>query len=124
MDIHCSPTHALERAMMEVAEQYGIRMVADLAPMPWRVIGRNPSQYTFYESGRPPVEYLKEQAMHLDEGETGLLVMHPAFLDNHLVANSGLTYERMSDYDLVMSDEMCQYAENEGISFISFNDLD
>ena len=122
MDSHSVITPSGFRALRDAAEESGIRYlpIRGNREVPWRRLGENPTQYEFYKKKLPYWRYLEEPAMRLEEGELGLIVMHPGFLDQKVMELSSLTLDRMRDHDFLVSGEVYQWIREHQITLVSF----
>lgn len=125
MDCHSVTTPTVGRAIQDLAKKYGIEHVPICGNgcVAWKRLGKNPTQYEFYKRNLPLWKYLEEDSMQLLEGETGLLVMHPGFLDQKIMDISSMTFDRMKDHDFLVSPEVKQWIDSHGISLVSFREL-
>lgn len=125
MDSHSVTTPSMERAVMKMAMEYGITKVPirGNTNVPWKRLGLHPTQYEFYAANQPFSRYLEEDTMKLEEGELGLLVMHPGFLDQKIMDISSMTLERMKDHDFLVSWEVKQWLKNHQITLVSFQEV-
>ncbi|WP_367569303.1 ChbG/HpnK family deacetylase [Lacrimispora sp.] len=125
MDSHSVSTPVMTRAVLKVAEKYGIRYVpiSGNQNVCWKRVGNRPVQYEFYKTGLPFSKYLDEDTMQIEDGEIGLFVLHPGFLDQKILDISGMTFERLKDHEFLVDSEVKRRLEELGIKPISFRDL-
>lgn len=126
MDSHSVSTPVMIRAVLRAAEKYGIRYVpiSGNGNVCWKRVGNHPVQYEFYKTGRPLSQYLDEPTMEIGDGEIGLFVLHPGFLDQKILDISSMTFDRLKDHQFLVDPEVKRRLEELRIERVSFRDLD
>ena len=125
IDSHSVSTDTTDQVIFRMAEKYGIRQVAirNNHKAIWKRVETRESHYDFFKEGKPFYQFFDDKYIDLQEGETGLLVVHPGFLDQEILEVSSMTIDRTRDHDMLVDPRVREWLKKKEIKLISFRDL-
>lgn len=125
---HAYGTKTTEKVRHDLAKKYD-RPCTDLvaealmgqrAPMGWYLMGEGPEG----QLKEDPISFIIEDKGNLLKNEYGYIVTHCGYADARLFGLSSFSLCRVKDLEACTSDAVKQWAIDNNVEFISFNDID
>lgn len=121
IEAHAVSSPTIQKAIVEVAYEYGIEILPHHQPSEWTVPQFKSDHYEFYKKQLPYSEYF-DNRLDLNSDQV-LFVLHPGFVDEELLRNSSLTLERTKDYEMMIDPKVKAVLLKKGFKIISFREL-
>lgn len=125
MDGHAVSSSNFFKAIIMIADKYNIKY----SPLPVSIeepveIG---DTMVYLHGGstkeKSPKECLYEVVSNMNDDSCSLIVYHPGYLDAYILENSSLTLTRPFETELLISDEIKTYINDENVSCITYDEL-
>lgn len=131
---HAVPSVTFERALHDVAEEYGIVYLdfhdqwneqyhiykGSLGKYAMHIFDSDNPFEQFYADAKP---YLLNDEDHILDKDRVLITFHPGFVDAQLLAESSFHGVRVRDCEALCSMEVREWIEQNHVRLINFNDL-
>ncbi|MDQ0360379.1 ChbG/HpnK family deacetylase [Breznakia pachnodae] len=125
MDGHAVSSNNFFKAIMMIADKYKIKYSPLPISMEEPVEIGNTMVYLYGGSTKEksPKECLYEVVSNMDDNSCSLIVYHPGYLDAYILESSSLTLSRPFETQMLISDEIKTYINEEHISCITYDEL-
>lgn len=125
IDCHSVSTPTTDQAIRRMAKKYGISHVAIRSNQNtlWTRVETKASHYEFFREGKPLYQFFNKKYVDIKEGEIGLLVVHPGFLDQEVMERSSMTTDRIKDHAMLIDPRVRAWMKESQINLLSFREL-
>ncbi len=125
MDVHAVYSKNFYQAVADVAKKHGVDY--DLFNLDQPNHFRNTDIYVSMESTKPdydPLTAFKQAAIEkYPKHAVGMFIVHPGYLDAYLLKNSSLLNQRAYELEMLVSQEVKDWIQDNQIELISYSDL-